>query len=42
MRGVCAPSGHGVVVIIQEKKEQFRVSEDVKNESMEFWGIFLV
>lgn len=39
---VRAPSGHCVAMIIQEKKEVFRVSEDVKNKSMEFWGILLV
>lgn len=41
-REVCAPSGNCIAMIIQEKKEVFRVSEDVKNESMEFGGIFLV
>lgn len=41
-REVCPPSGHCIAMIIQEKKEVFRGSEDVKNESMEFGGIFLV
>lgn len=39
---VCAPSGHCVAMVRQEKKEVLRVSEDVKNERVEFWGIFLV
>lgn len=39
---VSAPPGHCIGVIIQEKKEVFGVSEGVKNDSMEFWGIFSV
>lgn len=40
-KGTRARGGHCVAMIIQEKGV-FRVSEDVKNERMDFWGRFLV